>query len=83
MNFWVPSVLGKKFRASLEIAHLEAGLNINSLSRPHDKSRSLITYCWFKISWEWLWYYVLSVHLICPEIQLPRGRDALVVTCSL
>ena len=78
-HFGVPSVLGKKFKASLEAMQLEAGLNVNPLTCPYKKYGSLVTYCWFKILWERLWHYRFTVHLHHPEIPLPRERDELII----
>ena len=51
-HFWVPSVLEKIFKASLEATQLEAGLNINPLTCSYETYENLLIYCWLKILWE-------------------------------
>ena len=71
----VSSVLGKKFKASLEAMQLETGLDVNPLNCSYEKYGDLATSCWFKILCERLWHYKFIIHLHHPETPLPRERE--------
>ena len=76
-HFGAPTVLGNKFRASLEALQLELGTNGNPLSLDYSVYKCLATPCWFKVVWERLWYYCFDMHLDYPTIPFPRERDEL------
>ena len=82
-HFGVPSVLGQKFRVSLECTHLEIGVNVNPLTVPYAIYGELATFCWFKSLWERLWHYGFEIHLDYPIIPFPRKKDAIMVDLFL
>ena len=82
-HFGVPSILGQKFRASLECMQLEVGVNVNPLTVSYAIYGELATFSWYKSLWERLWHYGFTVHLDYPIIPLPRERDALIVDLFL
>lgn len=82
-HFGVPSVLGRKFRASLEALQLEVGVNTNPLNLDYSKYEMLATRCWFKSVWERMWYYSFTAHLELEPIPFPREGDSLMSTLFL
>ena len=82
-HFGVPSVLGRKFSASLEALQLELGTNGNPLDLDFDRYGDLATPCWFKSLWERMWAYNFRIHLTCEEIPFPRKGDKLLVEILL
>ena len=74
-HFGVPSLLGRKFQASLEALQLEIGVAGNPLLEDYDTYGGLATDCWFKRVWERLDHYGFEVHLDYPTLEAPRVRD--------
>ena len=82
-HFGVPTILGRKFTASLEALQLEIGTNRNPLEVPFRTHGTLATPCWFKSFWERLHFYKFEIHLDVAIIPWPRENDALVVDLFL
>ena len=83
-HFGAPStLLGLKFRASLEALHLELGTRGNPLHAPYPALRILATPCWFKTFWERLWAYRFDIHLDYPDLELPREHNAMILDILL
>ena len=78
-HFDIPSVLGRKFQASLEALQLEVGVNTstNPLNLDYSKYEMLAMRCWFRTLWERMWYYHFTLHLDLEPISPPRKGDAL------
>ena len=74
-HFGVPSVLGRKFQASLEALQLEIGCRECPLSLDYNVYAHLVTPSWMKAFWERLWHYKFRLHLAYTELPLPRERD--------
>jgi hypothetical protein len=77
-HFGVPSVLGKKFSASLETLQLDAGLDGNPLQADYDRYGVRCTDCWLKTLWERLHAYGFKIYLDYPTIPHPREGDMLI-----
>ena len=79
-HFGVPSILGRKFQASLEALQLEIGARGNPLEESFAVYGALATDCWFKSVWERLDHYGFRIHLKYPTLEEPRVNDRLLAS---
>jgi hypothetical protein len=66
----IPSHTGRLFNISLEQAQMEIGIGTPILEASFDDYGHLLTICWVKILWEYLWQHTISLQ--CPEQVLNR-----------
>jgi hypothetical protein len=66
----IPSHTGRLFNISLKQAQMEIGIVTPIFVASFDDYGHLLTFCWVKILWEFLWQHTISLR--CPEQVLPK-----------
>jgi len=67
--------MGVRLRRSFEIAQLECGLQGNFLQRSYVHYGCLSSHSWFKLLWNYVDYYKVTLKLEDIDVALPRERD--------
>ena len=74
-HYGVDSVLGGKFRASLEALQLELGCVGCPLRERFEVYGCLATPCWMTSFWERLQHFQFHIHTTYPSLTAPREGD--------
>ena len=68
------STLGNALKCSFELVQLETGLAGNFLNRNYSRLNTLATHSWFKLLWELIHYYKVSVEFP-DDVSIPKLRE--------
>jgi hypothetical protein len=68
----LPTHTGNYFNISLEQAQLEIGIGSPILESNYDDYGFLLTFCWVKVLWEFLWKHDVKLHN--PDQVLPKPQ---------
>jgi len=78
----LPTHTGRYFNISLEQAQLEVGIGTPILEASYDDYGFLLTFCWVKVLWEFLWLHRVTLYnpeQILPKLQ--RQGDFFIMEC--
>jgi hypothetical protein len=68
----LPTHTGSYFNISLEQAQLEVGISSPLLEANYDDYGFLLTFCWVKVLWQFLWMHWVKLHnsdQVLPKLQ--------------
>ncbi len=69
------TAVGEALRGTYELCQLEIGLEGNFLERNYNRYSILASHTWFKVLWELLDHYKVTLTLIDTKIAPPRDND--------